>query len=66
MGGFHSNRRNLSTTGIVGDGSVFDWGDQRTFISRDGGLTWKLAFDFPCLYAVGDYGNVIVAIPYNA
>ncbi|AJQ15672.1 Pep1p [Saccharomyces cerevisiae YJM1399] len=56
----------LMTTGIVGDGSVFDWGDQRTFISRDGGLTWKLAFDFPCLYAVGDYGNVIVAIPYNA
>ncbi|CAI4055092.1 type I sorting receptor SKDI_02G0920 [Saccharomyces kudriavzevii IFO 1802] len=55
----------LMTLGTVGDGNIYDWGDQRTFISRDGGLTWRVAFEYPCLYAIGDYGNVIVALPFN-
>ncbi|EJS44657.1 pep1p [Saccharomyces arboricola H-6] len=65
-------RRSTPAAGIVvslgstSDLSIFDWDDQKTFLSRDGGLTWKVAFDFPCLYAIGDYGNIIVAMPYNA
>ncbi|CAI4056226.1 hypothetical protein SUVZ_02G1000 [Saccharomyces uvarum] len=56
----------IMTDATVGDGSAIDWEDQRTFISRDGGLTWSVAFNFPCLFAIGDLGNIIVAIPYDS
>ncbi|CAI4741120.1 BBM_1a_G0047060.mRNA.1.CDS.1 [Saccharomyces cerevisiae] len=52
-------------TGSVGDGSKFDWKDQKTFISRDSGLTWRLAHNSSGLYATGDLGNIIVYIPYH-
>nr|CAI6414923.1 ALI_HP1_G0006590.mRNA.1.CDS.1 [Saccharomyces cerevisiae] len=51
-------------TGSVGDGSEFDWRDQKTFISRDSGLTWRLAHNSSGLYATGDLGNIVVYIPY--
>ncbi|CAD6644866.1 XXYS1_4_G0015260.mRNA.1.CDS.1 [Saccharomyces cerevisiae] len=52
-------------TGSVGDGSEFEWEDQKTFISRDGGLTWRFVHNSSGLYATGDLGNIIVYIPYD-
>ena len=40
-------------TGSVGDGSEFDRKNQKTFISRDSGLTWRLAHNSSGLYATG-------------
>lgn len=37
----------------------------RTYISRDGGLTWRLALNQPAVFSFGDQGNVIVAFPYS-
>ncbi|AET40578.1 type I sorting receptor Ecym_6195 [Eremothecium cymbalariae DBVPG len=34
-----------------------------TFLSRDYGLTWSKVFDFPVGYVIGDYGNIILALP---
>ncbi|KAJ5808952.1 vacuolar protein sorting/targeting protein PEP1 [Penicillium riverlandense] len=39
----------------------YDDGD--TFVSDDGGLTWLKALEGPHLYAFGDQGGVIIAIP---
>ncbi|CCH58669.1 hypothetical protein TBLA_0A08800 [Henningerozyma blattae CBS 6284] len=55
----------LMTIGIVGDGTNLSWTDAQTFVSRDGGLTWKLAFQYPILFSFGDMGNVIVAVPFR-
>lgn len=55
----------MMTVGSVNDGSKMDWGNAMTFISRNGGLTWQLAFDFPTMYAYGDLGNIIIAFPFN-
>ena len=54
----------IMMTGSVGDGSEFKRKDQKTFISRDGGLTWRLAHNSSGLFATGDLGNIIVYIPY--
>ncbi|QID87739.1 hypothetical protein GRS66_010424 [Saccharomyces pastorianus] len=53
----------LMNNAFVTDGGRGDWGDQRTFISRDGGLSWRVAFNSSSLFAVGDFGNVIVSVP---
>ena len=37
----------------------------KTYVSRDGGVTWNKALDFPAVFAFGDQGNVILAVPYN-
>ncbi|CAI4296688.1 CPI_1c_G0006310.mRNA.1.CDS.1 [Saccharomyces cerevisiae] len=50
-------------TGSVGDDNEFDRKDRKTFISRDGGLTWRVAHNSSGLYATGDLGNIIVYIP---
>ncbi|CAI4307596.1 AEH_G0006510.mRNA.1.CDS.1 [Saccharomyces cerevisiae] len=50
-------------TGSVGDDNEFDRKDRKTFISRDGGLTWRVAHNSSGLYATGDLGNTIVYIP---
>ncbi|CAI4427296.1 CEQ_1a_G0015320.mRNA.1.CDS.1 [Saccharomyces cerevisiae] len=50
-------------TGSVGDDNEFDWKDRKTFISRDGGLTGRVAHNSSGLYATGDLGNIIVYIP---
>ncbi|CAD6619657.1 BJ4_G0054700.mRNA.1.CDS.1 [Saccharomyces cerevisiae] len=56
----------ILTTGFVGNGSVSNWEAQKTFISRDGGLTWRLAHNTSGLYATGDLGNIIAYIPHNS
>ncbi|EDO15605.1 hypothetical protein Kpol_1006p1, partial [Vanderwaltozyma polyspora DSM 70294] len=55
----------MMVNGAVSDGGRSSWSELNTFISRDGGLTWKLAFEFQTITAFGDYGNVIVAVPYD-
>ncbi|MCQ5086632.1 hypothetical protein NE685_12815, partial [Cutibacterium acnes] len=52
-------------SGIVGDGSEYDWNEEKTFISRDSGLTWRLVHNSTGLYTTGDLGNIIVYIPYD-
>ncbi|CAI4528237.1 BAK_1a_G0027460.mRNA.1.CDS.1 [Saccharomyces cerevisiae] len=65
--------RNLSPSagimmipGIVGDGSVYNWDEEKTFISRDSGLTWRLVHNSTGLYTTGDLGNIIMYIPYRS
>ncbi|CEP60192.1 uncharacterized protein LALA0_S01e05094g [Lachancea lanzarotensis] len=36
----------------------------RTFMTSDGGQTWKKAFDFPVVIQYGDFGNIMVAFPF--
>ncbi|GAV53273.1 hypothetical protein ZYGR_0AI05570 [Zygosaccharomyces rouxii] len=55
----------LMTVGTVGSGDNDMLNKPMTFISRDGGKTWEVAFEYPCLYAFGDLGNIIVAMPYS-
>ncbi|EGV62208.1 Oligoxyloglucan reducing end-specific cellobiohydrolase [Yamadazyma tenuis ATCC 10573] len=52
--------------GVGNTGKKLDHGFEhmRTFISRDGGASWKQALDKPCMYSFGDLGNIIVALPY--
>ncbi|EHN00427.1 Pep1p [Saccharomyces cerevisiae x Saccharomyces kudriavzevii VIN7] len=56
----------LMADAIVSDGNVLDWKVPGTFISRDGGLSWKLARNSTGLFAAGNLGNVIVHIPYSS
>ncbi|SCU81609.1 LAFA_0C06150g1_1 [Lachancea sp. 'fantastica'] len=39
--------------------------NMQTFITNDGGETWKKAFDFPVAIQYGDYGNIMVAFPFT-
>ncbi|KAH9198446.1 hypothetical protein LQ764DRAFT_227650 [Zygosaccharomyces rouxii] len=54
----------LMETGVVGERSLsLGEGDAMTFISRDGGASWEVAFEFPVYAAFLDFGNIFVAIP---
>ena len=55
----------MMISGVVSNDGHYNFEDQRTFISRDGGATWKMALDFPTLFATGDGGNIMVAIPFD-
>lgn len=37
----------------------------KTFLSRDGGLSWKKVSDSPTVFAFGDLGNILVTVPVN-
>ncbi|CCE64234.1 hypothetical protein TPHA_0H00230 [Tetrapisispora phaffii CBS 4417] len=68
MGGFVSSEPSagiITVIGVVSDGVSFNWDDAKTFISRDGGESWQVALDFPSITTSGDYGNIIVAVPFN-
>ncbi|KAL6945433.1 hypothetical protein ACO0QE_002885 [Hanseniaspora vineae] len=41
-------------------------GEMQTFITRDGGLSFDFCFNFSTNVVYGDYGNILVAIPYDA
>lgn len=63
---------NFFTPGIISAvGSVnekpapLDFSKIGTFISRDDGKSWEKALDFPCRIAMGDYGNIILAVPFD-
>lgn len=37
----------------------------KTFVSRDGGLSWQKVSDTPTVFAFGDLGNILVTVPVN-
>ncbi|CAK9436874.1 uncharacterized protein LODBEIA_P13960 [Lodderomyces beijingensis] len=39
--------------------------DMNTYVSRDGGVSWNLALEAPCVFSFGDQGNIIMAVPYH-
>lgn len=47
----------------VGGVDIFStkFDELKTYISRDGGLSWKEAFDKASIFSFGDQGNVIIA-----
>ncbi|CCD23326.1 type I sorting receptor NDAI_0B02910 [Naumovozyma dairenensis CBS 421] len=55
----------LIRIGYVSDGNSLEILDNKTFISTDGGLTWRMIFDYPVIYAIGDSANIIVAVPFD-
>ncbi|SMN18495.1 similar to Saccharomyces cerevisiae YBL017C PEP1 Type I transmembrane sorting receptor for multiple vacuolar hydrolases [Maudiozyma saulgeensis] len=56
----------LVMSGVLCDGYAYNFDDAKTFVSRDGGKTWKKALDFPTISTVGDAGNIIVAVPHDS
>ena len=55
----------LLMTGSVSDDPNPDFFEQSTFLSRDGGISWRQVFNFPTATATGDYGNIIIAVPFD-
>ncbi|SCV04049.1 LAMI_0H13036g1_1 [Lachancea mirantina] len=55
----------LTTIGTVGSQFDIEWKNHKTFISRDGGSSWRKVFDFPTQVVFGDYGNIAVAMPFT-
>ncbi|CDK29013.1 unnamed protein product [Kuraishia capsulata CBS 1993] len=56
------------TPGIVmgvgrkGSGASNDLKDLDTYVSRDGGITWRFAFKGISIFSFGDQGNIIIAL----
>lgn len=42
-----------------------DASELATFISKDGGLTWREVLKGVHIYEIGDQGGLIVLVPYN-
>lgn len=55
----------LLLSGSVSDGTNADFNKQSTFLSHDGGISWKEVFNFPTATVTGDYGNIIIAMPFD-
>ncbi|WPK24114.1 hypothetical protein PUMCH_001371 [Australozyma saopauloensis] len=51
----------MLAAGYAGKGRV-SLPKSSTFISRDGGVTWKMAISEPVIYTFADQGNIIVAV----
>ncbi|KAF9995273.1 vacuolar protein sorting/targeting protein PEP1 [Modicella reniformis] len=51
---------------VMGVGNVgpylLPWGECDTYLSEDGGITWKVALGHPHKYEFGDQGGLIVAV----
>lgn len=59
----------FAVNGIVTKGNTYlheDKKEMQTFITRDGGLSFDFCFNFSANIVYGDYGNILVAIPFNA
>lgn len=54
----------LVASGTTGD-HLGHFRNLKTFVSRDGGLTWRLAINLGAVFSFGDQGNIIVAFPYS-
>lgn len=52
----------LLSKGTVGNSSSNNH-KKGTFVSRNGGYSWELAFDCPMLHAFANFGNIIIAMP---
>lgn len=55
----------LLAVGSVSSTARIDYDELKTFVSRDGGLTWRLALDFPAITASSDHGNILLAVPVD-
>ncbi|TID20369.1 hypothetical protein CANINC_003614 [Pichia inconspicua] len=55
----------LIGVGNVGKYLEHSFDKLKTFLSRDGGLTWKKISDKPSIFAFGDIGNIIVTAPVD-
>lgn len=49
--------------GMVSNTLALDYDKLSTWISRDGGYSWTVALKQPCVFSIGDQGNIIIAIP---
>lgn len=54
----------LMAMGSTGKGRLYH-DDMATFLSRDGGLTWKKIISETTIYTFADQGNIIVAVPVS-
>ncbi|SCU83504.1 LAME_0C05402g1_1 [Lachancea meyersii CBS 8951] len=54
-----------SLIGVVGDVDERRPFSMQTFITTNGGETWRKAFDFPAAIQYGDNGNIMVALPFS-
>lgn len=51
--------------GFASDGSSFDYFKESPFLTRDGDISWRQIFSFPTVAATGDYGNIIITVPFD-
>ena len=51
--------------GYVSNGEDKNFDDMGMFITTDGGHSWRKTLDFPALYAYGDFGNILIACPFD-
>lgn len=54
----------LLGVGVTGSDLGRDLFKMKTYVSRDGGITWKKTLDKATVFAFGDLGNILVAAPY--
>lgn len=50
--------------GAVLESLIYDHDRLLTWVLTDGGASWTVAIDFPCVFSIGDHGNIVVAVPY--
>lgn len=53
------------STGNVGDFLRYEKSQVNTFMSRDGGITWKEVFKGSTRYTFADSGGIVVAMPHG-
>lgn len=54
----------MVTVGSPGKGRI-DFKNLGTYLSRDGGLTWRLVVAEETIYSFADQGNIIVSVPVD-
>ncbi|KAI5962248.1 VPS10 [Candida pseudojiufengensis] len=56
----------LMGVGSEGKHLARNYDQMKTYVSRDGGLSWDLALENACVTSSGDKGNILMAVPYNS
>ncbi len=56
----------LMGVGTRGERIPRDLSDMSTYLSRDGGLTWRKVLNAPSIFSFADFGNIAVCIPFKA
>ncbi|KAH3671822.1 hypothetical protein OGAPHI_000008 [Ogataea philodendri] len=51
--------------GNTGKYTTKDLKDLKSYVSRDGGRTWKKVLDSACVFTFADLGNIIAAVPVD-
>ncbi|KAI5954475.1 VPS10 [Candida jiufengensis] len=55
----------LMGVGTQGKYLANNYDQMKSFVSRDGGISWDLALESACVFSSGDKGNILLAVPYN-